>query len=145
MRTIKGVHVGDAGADGQPYGAWFVGSFVGRGLRRSTQLEVKYSAHTKPFRENGSTANRTATSLSICISGSCRYYFREGSKGAWRSVVLNRRGRYVMWRPGVFHSLCVPERCEMVVVRWPSAGRTDKIHGPDPAGRVGRPMRGSRT
>ncbi|MBM4028542.1 MAG: hypothetical protein FJ280_24575 [Planctomycetes bacterium] len=132
MPEVDGIYWADAVSDGEPYGGWFIGAFIAEAARRSTAVEVKFSRHEEPYQEEGATANRTATSLSINISGACEYRFRKQAQGEWITVPLTRRGQYVIWPPGVLHSLRVSECCEMVVIRWPSAGRSDKIPGPDP-------------
>jgi hypothetical protein len=133
MPEADGVYWGDAVGDGNQYGGWFVGEFTADGPRRSPAVEVKYSTHKEPYCEKGSTANRTATSLSISISGACEYRFRGRTEDNWTTVVLTERGQYVIWQPGIFHSLRIRKCCEMLVVRWPSVGRSDKIPGPDPS------------
>lgn len=132
MPAVDGIYWGDAFVDGEPYGGWFIGEFIPDGPRRSTAVEVKFSRHKKPYEEKGSTANHTATSLSINISGECEYRFQGRAENKWITIVLSKRGQYVLWQPGVLHSLRIKESCELVVVRWPSVGRSDKIPGPDP-------------
>jgi hypothetical protein len=134
---VPRLHAGNAIDDGRPHGrprgGWFVGSFMDRDSAcHSTDVEVKFSRHSRPYVEAGSTANRTATSLSIVVSGSCIYKFRKKRGGHWKPVALSEPGAYVLWLPGVYHSLRVPAQCEMVVVRWPSPGQIDKIPGPNP-------------
>lgn len=129
------VELGQALADGEAFGGWFVGAFVTPDcLRRNGGVEVKFSRHEQPFAEPGSTANRTSTSLAIHVSGEFTYFFRSSSRGEWLRRTLKSPGEYAIWPPGVFHSLHVPEKSEMIVVRWPSVGRHDKIHGPAPSG-----------
>ena len=127
-----GVYWGDAIGDGRPHRGWFIGRFITDAMRQSTAVEVKFSTHEEPYCEEGTTANRTATSLAINISGACEYRFLGLARDKWISVPLTERGQYVIWEPGVLHSLRVEECCEMVVVRWPSIGRSDKVLGPDP-------------
>lgn len=127
------VYVGNAVKEGKDHGGWFVGAFLRDGsLRQNGGLEVKYSCHSHEYCERGSTANRTSTTLVINLSGEFTYFFRQGKRGKWSTVSLRRRGEYVIWTPAMFHSLCVPERSEMIVVRWPSAGAHDKIPDPRP-------------
>lgn len=127
------VHWGNAIADGRQHAGWFIGKFISTNLMcQSEAVEVKFSQHKDPYCEEGSTANQTATSMSLNISGTYEYLFREQEQDEWELVTLSERGQYVIWLPGVFHSLRVDNNCEMVVVRWPSAGRSDKINGPNP-------------
>ncbi len=77
-----------------------------------------------------STANQTATSLSIIVSGACIYDYSVDGGATWESRTLTEPGDFFMWAPGVLHALEVPESCDMVVVRWPSGDKKD--HGPIP-------------
>ncbi len=135
MQEADGICWGDATEDGKQHGRWFIGGFITGTLCRSPEVEVKFSTHIEPYQEKGSTANRTATTVAINISGECEYSFLGLARDGWRSIPLNERGQYVIWEPGVFHNLGVEKECELVVVRWPSAGRSDKIPGPDPWGK----------
>ena len=130
-RSTK-VYKGNALRDGKAHSGWFVGRFISQRPRRTERVEVKMSVHHNPYRESESSANRTATSMALITSGSCEYRFRIGKRGQWRRVLLRRPGDYVIWEPGVYHSLRVSKRCEMVVVRWPSAGRSDKTRAKSP-------------
>ncbi len=127
------VYQGSAIFDGKQYAGWFIGQFITTNtVRESGAVEVKFSQHKEPYCEEGSTANLIATSVSINISGICKYLFREREHDDWELVTLSKRGHYVLWLPSVFHSLRVDQNCEMVVIRWPSVGRVDKIRGPNP-------------
>jgi len=133
MNRLSGVHRGDAIADGKNHNQWFIGCFVNRSsARRTRAVEVKLSVHRKPFCEPGSTANRTSTSMALLISGKCTYKFRGSKRSKWRTITLSKPWQYVIWSPGVFHSLRVPTSSKMVVLRWPSKGSGDKIRGTNP-------------
>jgi hypothetical protein len=93
------LYVGDVKRDGVPFRRWFVGRFVQSGdLRQTDALEVKFSRHAEWYRQDASTANRTATSLVVSVKGEFSLQFSLDGL-AWRSEWLCDSGRYVMWGP----------------------------------------------
>jgi hypothetical protein len=134
MTMPPGVYLGCAVDDGKELEGWTIGKFItSASLHHSRAVEVKFSHHRELYCEEGSTANWAATGLSVNISGAFTYLFREGEQDEWYPCTLSERGQYVIWLPGVFHSLCVHRSCEMLVVRWPSVGWSDKTSGAKPS------------
>ncbi|HYC57161.1 MAG TPA: signal peptidase I [Candidatus Binatia bacterium] len=112
----------DAGERG-----WFVGHFFGDGgdLRFTTDVEVKWATHPAGDTRPAWSRNRTATTISILISGRFRVSFAGGD------VVLCEQGDYVLWAAGVPHHWVAEEESTIVTVRWPSlAGDSQSVPAP---------------
>lgn len=99
-------------------GGWFVGHFLdaSAGPAASQAVEVKWGTHKAGAVKAIEGVNRTATTLSILVSGRFRLDFPNHGCG----VVLEKPGDYAIWDAGVSHRWRVIEDAVIVTVRWPS-------------------------
>ena len=110
-----GVVAGNAAADGQPRGGWFLGHFLPAGDARQTEtVEVKWGVHPAGEARAAWAVNAHATSLSVLVSGR----FRLWLPGA--TVLLAAPGDYLLWPPGVPHHWAAEVDSIVLSVRWPS-------------------------
>ncbi len=115
---MAGVTTGRA-ADAGATGGWFVGHFVPDEARRSSAVEVKWGVHPAGERNAGGfVANRTATTLSVLVSGAFRLRFRAGAEV--ETVDLLAPGQYALWPPGLPHDWEAVADSVVLTVRWPS-------------------------
>ena len=114
----SGPQYGGGHAPAEQHGerGWFVGHFLDAeaGLRFTGDVEVKWSLHSADSSRAKWSACRSATSLSILVSGQFRVLFKDGD------VLLERPGDYVFWAPQVPHSWRSEVDATIVTVRWPS-------------------------
>ncbi|MFG3439155.1 signal peptidase I [Nonomuraea sp. NPDC047897] len=109
------VHVGNAYLDAAEDAGWLLGHFrPGGDPRHSADVEVKWGVHAAGDVRAEWTTGETRTALLVLISGR----FRVELPG--RSVLLERRGDYVLWGRGVDHSWRADEDSVVLTVRWPS-------------------------
>ena len=97
---------------------WFVGHFLapGSGPVATDMVEVKWGVHAAGEIKAIEGVNRTATTMSLLVSGRFRLDFPSHG----RSVTLARPGDYAVWAPGVSHRWHVLEDAVVITVRWPS-------------------------
>jgi hypothetical protein len=115
--------IGNAVDDGNrnlPKG-WFVGHFVGddSGLRRTSDLEVKWGEHQAGEEKTSRHTNEHGTTLTLLISG--RFVVRFPHLDV--EVVLERPGDYVIFAPRIEHRWLSESASVVVTFRWPSAAR----------------------
>lgn len=109
------VYVGNADLDAAEDAGWLLGHFkAGGDPRHSTDVEIKWGVHAAGDVRAAWTTGETRTALLVLISGR----FRVELPG--RGVLLERRGDYVVWGPGVDHSWRAEEDSVVLTVRWPS-------------------------
>ena len=120
MRDGKGFYFGNANADQVRGSGWFVGQFVASefGLRRQTDVEVKWGVHSDGDKRPRPWANRNGTTISVLITGSLRITFHVD--GTQEEVTLQTRGDYVVFGPDVVHSWEATGETIVVSVRFPS-------------------------
>jgi hypothetical protein len=110
---------GNAALDEGLVRGWFVGHFISpeEGLRSTSDVEVKWGAHTLGELRAEWGTSRVATTLSVLVRGCIRIVFRDG-----REAVLDEPGDYAVWAPGVEHRWTIEQDDTVVfTVRWPSA------------------------
>ncbi|HYB99183.1 MAG TPA: hypothetical protein VEC57_08590 [Candidatus Limnocylindrales bacterium] len=95
---------------------WFIGHFFqgSDDLRATDDVEVKWASHPAGDTRPSWSRNRTATTVSVLVSGRFRIRFADGE------VVLCEPGDYALWAPGVAHHWVAEEESTIVTVRWPS-------------------------
>ncbi|MEV0195161.1 signal peptidase I [Nonomuraea sp. NPDC050691] len=109
------VYVGNAGDDGAADDGWLLGHFKPYGdPRHSEDVEIKWGVHPAGQERAAWVTGERRTALLVLVSGR----FRVELPG--RSVLLERRGDYVVWGPGVDHSWLAEEESVVLTVRWPS-------------------------
>jgi hypothetical protein len=115
--VVGGWSRGNANEDGQGTHGWLLGQFIdpSRGVRHSTDVEVKWGIHLSGDRRAEWTADDQRTTLVILIEGNFVVHLTEGS------APLSRQGDYVMWGPGIDHSWAALSDSIVLTVRWPSA------------------------
>jgi hypothetical protein len=124
------VYAGNADQDGDSHRGWLLGHFMGdddAGVRRSTDVEVKWGVHPAGHTRAGWTTGETRTTLVLLVDGRFRLDLATGG-----SHVLAVRGDYVVWGPGIEHSWQAEERSTVLTIRWPSV--PDGLDVPDPDG-----------
>lgn len=110
---------------------WFIGQFVhpASGLRRRTDLEVKWGVHAKGERRvMGWAAYKTSTTISVLIEGVFLVTVRVDAKT--HDVLLQERGDYYILSPMVEHTWEAITDCVVLTVRCPSVAG-DLIERPD--------------
>lgn len=112
---MTGVYVGNADQDGALDHGWLVGHFKDtRDPRHSEAVEVKWGVHPAGDERARWVEGEERSAVLVLISGRFRLEFPG------RSVLLERRGDYVMWGVGVDHSWVAEEESVVLTVRWPS-------------------------
>lgn len=117
------VGIGNARQDSQSSKGWWVGHFAAEGTAQySRDVETKWASHHAGAKHEGWASNQVATTMAVLVSGRHRVEF-VGSH-----VVLENRGDYVIWGPGIPHSWTALEDSTLLCVRWPSlAGDQDGV------------------
>ncbi|MER7502068.1 signal peptidase I [Nonomuraea pusilla] len=111
----QGVYVGNAEVDGAADAGWLLGHFRPPGdPRHSADVEIKWGVHAPGDERARWVRGEARTALLVLISGR----FRVELPG--RSVLLSKRGDYVVWGRGVDHSWRAEEESVVLTVRWPS-------------------------
>ncbi len=111
----QGVYVGNADVDGAADAGWLLGHFRPPGdPRHSADVEIKWGVHAPGDERAQWVRGEARTALLVLISGR----FRVELPG--RSVLLSKRGDYVVWGRGVDHSWRAEEESVVLTVRWPS-------------------------
>ena len=111
---------GNAEVDQVRGSGWFVGQFVSAdlGLRRQTDLEVKWGVHPDGDKRPAPWANRNGTTLSVLVEGQLRVTFHVD--GTETDVTMKTKGDYVMFGPDVVHSWEATGHTIVLSVRFPS-------------------------
>jgi hypothetical protein len=134
--TVPGIASGNAFADGQEFGYWFVGDFrkwcqerslafepARYDLRETTAVEVKWGIHQAGERRPGGWVPEfDRVTLSVLVRGAFTLTFRHPV--APRLVAefrLTSEGDYAIWRPGIEHSWQANADSVVLTVRWPAA------------------------
>jgi hypothetical protein len=101
---------------------WGIGSFIkpASSPRHTKDVEVKWFTHKRGEESDGWRAGRTATTLSILISGRFRTELMTSKDARRKTIVLTRQGDYVLFRPRVFHYWRAEADTVVLTVRWPS-------------------------
>jgi mannose-6-phosphate isomerase-like protein (cupin superfamily) len=109
------VYAGNADIDAAGDGGWLLGHFKPLGdPRHSTDVEIKWGVHPRGDERAEWVTSEARTAVLVLISGR----FRVELPG--RSVLLSKRGDYVLWGKGVDHSWRAEEESVVLTVRWPS-------------------------
>ncbi len=119
MSSRKPFYVGNAKAD-QVGGGWFVGQFVPAelGLRRRTEVELKWGIHPDGEKRPEPWASQTGTTISVLIEGGLKVTFHID--GSQQEVILRTKGDYVIFGPQVVHSWEAIGDTIVLSVRFPS-------------------------
>jgi len=117
---MQNVSTGNAAADTQATGGWFIGHFISDDLlRKTSDVEVKWGVHPKGQKNQGGfVANKAATTMSVLITGRFRLWFRQDDR--IEQVDLSTPGKYAVWGPGVPHDWQAMADSVVLTVRWPS-------------------------
>ncbi|HEU5158140.1 MAG TPA: signal peptidase I [Streptosporangiaceae bacterium] len=109
------VYVGNADEDAIGDGGWLLGYFKPTAdVRHSPDVEIKWGVHPRGDERAQWVTGEKRTALLMLVSGRFRVDLPD------RSVVLSRRGDYIVWGPGVDHSWFAEEESVVLTVRWPS-------------------------
>lgn len=111
-------YTGNAGDDATTNRGWILGHFIDPAhgaVRSTTDLEVKWGIHPAGDHRPAWTTGEDRTTLLILIEGRWRLELTTGT------VILSRRGDYVVWGPGIDHSWHAEEDSIVMTVRWPSS------------------------
>jgi hypothetical protein len=135
MGSKKPFYFGNAKADQVRGSGWFVGQFVPAelGLRRQTDVELKWGVHPDGEKRPEPWANRNGTTISVLIEGSLKMTFHID--GTQQEVTLRTKGDYVAFGPEVVHSWEVVGDTIVLSVRFPSVevGSRGSLTAPAPA------------
>lgn len=120
MDGKKKFYFGNAKADQVRDSGWFVGQFVPAelGLRRQTEVELKWGIHPDGQKRSQPWANQNGTTISVLIEGSLKVMFYID--GTQEEVTLQTKGDYVAFGPGVVHSWEAVGDTIVLSVRFPS-------------------------
>jgi hypothetical protein len=113
-------YFGNAEADQVRGTGWFVGQFVPPqfGLRRQTDVELKWGIHPDGEKRLHPWANQNGTTISVLVEGSLKMTFHVD--GEQREVTLRTKGDYVAFGPEVVHSWEAVGDTIVLSVRFPS-------------------------
>lgn len=113
-------YFGNAAADQVRDSGWFIGQFVpaGAGLRRQTDVEMKWGIHKDGEKRSHPAANGNATTISVLIKGALRVTFDV--EGSAEVVTLAKAGDYVVFTPDVVHFWEAVGDAIVLSVRFPS-------------------------
>jgi hypothetical protein len=113
--VTENVYVGSADEDAAGDQGWLLGHFKSAGdVRHSTDVEIKWGVHPRGDERARWVKGEQRTALLMLISGRFRVELPD------RTVVLAKRGDYLVWGRGVDHSWCAEEESVVLTVRWPS-------------------------
>jgi hypothetical protein len=113
--VLENVYVGNADVDAAGDHGWLLGHFKpADDVRHSDGVEIKWGVHPRGDERARWVTGEKRTALLILISGR----FRVELPG--HSVLLDKRGDYVVWGHGVDHSWYAEEESVVLTVRWPS-------------------------
>jgi hypothetical protein len=120
MSTKQPFYVGNAKADQVGDSGWFIGQFIPAefGLRRQTQVELKWGVHPDGERRAQPWAHQNATTISVLIEGGFKLTFHLGDSR--QEVILRTKGDYVIFGPEVVHSWEAIGDTIVLSVRFPS-------------------------
>lgn len=120
MEGRQPFYFGNANADQVRGSGWFVGQFVPAelGLRRQTDVELKWGIHPDGEKRPEPWANRNGTTISVLIEGSLKLTFHID--GSQEDVTLAAKGDYVVFGPEVVHSWEALGDTIVLSVRFPS-------------------------
>jgi hypothetical protein len=120
MSAKKPFYVGNARADQVADSGWFVGQFVPGelGLRRQTDVELKWGIHPDGEKRPHPWANQNGTTISVLIEGSLKVTFHVD--GLREEVILQAKGDYAIFGPHVVHSWEAIGDTIVLSVRFPS-------------------------
>ena len=120
MASKKPFYFGNAEADQLRGSGWFVGQFVPAelGLRRQTDVELKWGIHPDGDKRPEAWANQNGTTISVLVQGSLKVTFYIDS--APEEVTLRTKGDYVVFGPEVVHSWEAIGDTIVLSVRFPS-------------------------
>ena len=120
MGSKKPFYFGNAAADQVRRTGWFVGQFVPPelGLRRQTDVELKWGVHPDGDKRPQPWANQNATTISVLVEGSLRVTFYID--GTEQEVLLRTKGDYVAYGPEVVHSWEAVGETIVLSIRFPS-------------------------
>jgi quercetin dioxygenase-like cupin family protein len=118
----KRICTGNASDQTMDKNGWFIGQFIDAtyGLRKTSEVELKWNTFPKGMRRDSWGVNDQATSLTILIRGRFRINFAEGD------IVLAKEGDYALWPPGVSHSWEAEEPSLTLTIRWPSVPEANR-------------------
>jgi hypothetical protein len=120
MGSQKPFYFGNAKADQVRGSGWFVGQFVQAelGLRRQTEVELKWGIHPDGDKRPQPWANQNGTTISVLIEGCLRVTFHVD--GTRQEATLRTKGDYVIFGPDVVHSWEAVGDTIVLSVRFPS-------------------------
>jgi hypothetical protein len=120
MDTKRPFYFGNAKADQVRCSGWFVGQFVPAelGLRRQTDVELKWGIHPDGERRSRPWANQNATTIAVLIEGGLRVTFHID--GTEQEVTLQTKGDYIVFGPEVVHTWEAVGDTVVLSVRFPS-------------------------
>ena len=120
MENDRNFYFGNAAADQVRGSGWFVGQFVPAefGLRRQTDVELKWGIHPDGEKRSQPWATRNGTTISVLIEGSLRVTFHFD--GTEEVITLRTKGDYVVFGPEVVHGWEAVGDTIVLTVRFPS-------------------------
>ena len=129
MRNGKPFYFGNAKVDQVCDTGWFVGQFVPAelGLRRQTDVEIKWGVHPDGEKRPHPWATRKSTTISVLIEGSLKVTFDV--EGLEEEVMLRTKGDYVVFGPEAVHSWEAVGDTIVLSVRFPSV----EVQAPSPS------------
>ncbi len=118
MVENDGFYFGNADDDQVRGSGWFVGQFVAAGLRRQTDVELKWGVHPGGDKRPSPWATKTGTTISVLVEGRIKITFHVN--GTLQTVTLQTKGDYVIFGPEVVHSWEAIGETIVLSVRFPS-------------------------
>ncbi|MCP4373865.1 MAG: metallophosphoesterase [Deltaproteobacteria bacterium] len=97
---------------------WIIGHFIKHieGLRRSTDIEIKWGVHPKGEARHEPNLCNWAITFTLLIKGVFKVSFADPHE----PILLEKEGDYVMTPQGLAHSWMAQQDSTVLTVRWPS-------------------------
>ena len=109
-------YAGNASTDSKDRRGWLIGHFIedSDDIRATNDVEIKWGNHSAGEERETWVTDDYRTTVIILVRG--RFRLNLGAE----SILLEKRGDYVMWGAGIDHSWRAEDDSVVVTVRWPS-------------------------
>jgi quercetin dioxygenase-like cupin family protein len=101
-------------------GEGWVAGHMGQGSLHTENVGVKWAFQPKGDAGGQWRTCKTATTLSVLMSGKFKMVFRESSGAPEEIVILSEPGQYAIFGPGIQHWSEALEDTWFLTLRWPS-------------------------
>jgi hypothetical protein len=93
---------------------WVVGSFMEKGLPKTSNVEVKFEKIEKGRVRESEPKENEVNTMAILTQGKIVFDF----EGHDEPFLLNKPGDHVIWSPNCYHSTFAYEDTTLISIRW---------------------------